>query len=483
MAESIDFYGWFRPAVGDLVTGIEAGRSCAAVDVTLTGRDAGGAQTGTEAATLAFLLAGPGDVVGLQPGAIRRRFPTPGVIDAETTKCAYVEFTDPGLPWRYTPGPNPAPAMRSLRPWLVLLVGTEAELELSGGRVALSESVREQHALAPSARWAHVQTGGGRQIARVLSPRLLEATTDYLAVVVPAFSGGPAFGDAWGATGPATVPAYDVWRFRTGPGGDFRSLARRLRPARVTSEIGRAPVRYPRVPAIAPMSMRGALAPVGSSDTGVPAEIATDLVALRVPPPDPRRRPVLAMPHYGRAWLADPESTSWGATVNRDPRFRGAAGLGLDAGVELQEELVEEVLQQAGALAEAGQRIRELTLGLAAGAALWTRRLPSDPVRRLWVLGPALRRLVTDEGTIDELATAADRPLPEGVFSSAARRVTRNGPARTGHAAPRAFDPRAVLGGANRCAPGDRARTIGIPLDALEADDFAERVRRQLEEG
>jgi hypothetical protein len=481
---TIEFRSWVRPATSGLVTGVEQGRARAATDVTLTAQDATGATTGTDTATLSFLLAGPPDVSGLQPGAVRRRFPAPGTIDAEPTKCPYVELADASLPWRYTPAANPGPGDPPLRPWLVLLVGTDAELQVTGDQVALDATVRGAHPLADSARWAHVQGNDGQQVARLLSARPLAADVDYLAVLVPAFStstSGPPK-DAWTATGTALVPVYDSWRFRTGPAGDFPALARRLQPGAADPGTGRAPLRYPRLANAAPLAVRGALAPLRSTDTDLPAGVAADLAGLVHPPPDPRGRTVVGLPRYGAAWRDDPETTTWGQMLNRDPRHRGVAGLGLNVGVTRQDQLVGEATKRAGALTVAAQRIRELTLGLAASGGLWTRRFPTDPHRRLWLLGPALRRVVTDNGTVAELATAADRALPRGVFSSAVRRILRPGPARTALAARGAADPAAVLAAANRCRDADTVIGVGIPLGTL-APDFIKRVRQAVKAG
>jgi hypothetical protein len=482
MAETITFRGWERPAVGGLVTGVQQGRARAAVQVTLTATDAHGATTGTDSAGLTFLLAGPPDVLGLAPGAVARRYPAPNAVGAETTKCPYVELVDPGLPWRYTPAPNPAPTTRKLRPWMVLLVGTEDELPISGGKVTVAAPVQNDLKLVDSHRWAHVQeTSSGRRIARLLSPRELRANRTYVAVLVPAYTpetkGAPV--DAWGGTDSPTVPVlpvYDSWRFRTGPGGDFPALARRLKPGQADPATGSAPVIYPRVPSAGNLVARGALAPVGSTDAPLPAAVASDMAALASPPPDPRGRTVLGLPRYGAAWHDNPQATTWGATLNGDPRNRGAAGLGLRVGIQQQDALVNEATRRAGALGEAAQRIRHLSLGLAAGSALWRRRLPADPMRRLWVLAPTLRRTVSSSGVVADLATADGRALPRGIFSSAVRRILRPGPARTARAAPGAADPAAVLGAANRCPPPDAPVEAGVPLDDLGAGDFDQRL-------
>src|SRR5437867_1543050 len=116
MATEITFRGWRRPAITSLVTGVEQGRARGQVGVTLQGTDAAGQATGSRSAQLAFLLAGPGDVSGIEPAAFGRRFPPPDATSAETTKCPYLELLDPALPWQHTPEANPAGQGRRLRP-------------------------------------------------------------------------------------------------------------------------------------------------------------------------------------------------------------------------------------------------------------------------------------------------------------------------------------------------------------------------------
>ena len=164
--------------------------------------------------------------------------------------------------------------------------------------------------------------------------------------------------------------------------------------------------------------------------------------------------------------------------LNLDPRHRGTAGLGLEVGIRAQEPLVDEIMGNLGALHEARQRVRHLTLGLAASRSLWQRRVPADPGERLWLLGPALGRLLTPDGSVGDLATADSRTVPRGTFSAAARRVLRAGPgphrdrrgdAGAGRAAGLGQPPAAAADQRDRRHPGHRARAAharpGAPAD------------------
>jgi len=466
--QTLTFLGWTRERITDLVTGTSGGRAVAAASVTLSSTNASGDVVGTHTGTLDFALAGPADVIGLDPRAITRRYPSPGASDHESDRCPHVEFADASLPWRYTPGPKPAAGTGSIHPWLVLVVGSEdSELTLTSDQVTLSPGVQALHPVgtATSAnRWAHVQVdAAGHRIGRVLSGRSLAPSTDYLAVLVPAYraDGQP----SWNGTAAVTVAVYDHWRFRTAvPAGSFEDLAAALQPGDAPADTGRAPLTYPRLPGVAGVEVRGALAPVGSADADLPADVATDLAGLRTPATDEVGRPIVGLPDYGDAWPSPPADATWRSTLNDDPRHRGVAGLGLEIGIERQDELVDAAVQQAGALAEARQKINHLVLGLVASTALWESRLPADPHEQLWLMGPALGRVATQSGTLRALSTAPDRALPAGVWSSAARRVLRSGPSRVAATAADTVAARPTLAAANRVPPAPQASVDGVTL-------------------
>jgi hypothetical protein len=491
--QTLTFVSWVRDEISGLATARAGGRAQASAAVTLMARGSDGGVAGSATRSLAFLLAGPADVTGLAPGAIVRRYPSPGTLDHESDRCPYVELADPALPWRYTPDVTPPSTSASLHPWLVLIVGIEGEdLTLADGRVTIQVSAQGgAHALgAPSAphRFAHVQVdAAGHQTARVLSGRQLQAATDYIAVLVPAYNES---GErSWTGAAPVSVPVYDAWRFRTAlPAGSFEDLAARLRPGDAPTTIGRAPLRYPRLEDAPQIEVLGALVAVSpdgpAQDGPLPPAIEEDLAALQLPARDPEGRPIVALPRYGEAWHANaPSATGWGRRLNRDPRYRGIAGLGLEVGIRFQEDLVADVLANLGALHEARQRVRHAVMGVAASRALWQRRVPDEASSRLWLLGPSLRRLVTTGGTpVADLVSDDSRTIPRGTFSAAARRVLRRGPARTPANAP-VHRPAAVLNAANRPPSPPPARTDGLPLDRTALAEFDRARRRAIEVG
>ncbi len=488
MARMLTFLAWTREGVGDLVTGVEGGHAIAATPVTLTRFDATGEPTGSQTRQLSFRLAGPAEVRGLAPTAIRTRFPTPGTPDADIDRCPQVELADPGLPWRYTPRANPPADSGALAPWLTLVVGVDGdELTELGEQVRLDVALQQDHPLTPDGPvpWAHIQVAtNGRRTTRLLATRPLEPDREYLAALVPTFR--PDGSVAWTGSEPVTVPAYDRWRFTTGvPAGSFRALATRLQPGDAPATTGRAALTYSRLDPVPTVTVRGALGPIGPDDELAP-DIRDDLDTLRTPLADTDGRPVIGLPTYGEAWLHDQQEGTtlprWSRTLNDDVRHRVVAGLGAQLGVAIQEELVEELSAQLGDVGVAGQRLGDLVVGMTVGAGLWRRRLPQDPWRRVWALGPALGRAMTPEGSLADLACAPDRALPAGLFSTAARRVLRPGSTLT-TALREPLDPRDVLAATNRCrepsgAPGDADELTGDGPGQLDA-----RLQRVVETG
>lgn len=396
-----------------------------------------------------FTLMAAADIGGIKPGAIKHVAPAPFVRDAETTKLVHLDLWDADLPWRYTPLPANGDVVH---PWLALLVGTTEELRVDGGSVTLvTDSVLRAHNLEESHRWAHTQEAGGATIARILSPRGtelgapgLEPQREYVAVLVPTFNdaGGwmwtPSGVRQFGARG--SLPAFYSWRFWTAEAGDFETLATALRvPA--ARDVGKAKLHYRRhvpedgVDIDATLEVRGAITSLKQVETvqqDLLAAVTDDLGTL-----NDEVGGTIGLPRHGRPWLPDPDTAAdpgWAHDLNDDPRFRGSTGLGVWMGVKAQEALMDAAVAQAGALREAGQRIGQLALGLLAGGRLWDRRVPTDPHRRLALLGPMTARLpATGGGTVLDRVTSGTSPLVPGQFSSAAQRLLRDRTATTRH--------------------------------------------------
>ena len=199
-------------------------------------------------------------------------------MDAESNLFPALELHQADFPWRYTPAR--ANARERLRPWLVLVVLADDEIEgrrppgKDGSLPAIQASPATLPDLAQSWAWAHVQVSGlaeganaetaaavaerepERVTARLLCPRRLLPRTAYTAFVVPAFERGRRAGlneemdetldalvPAWTAGGgPVWLPVYYEWRFQTGVAGDFEYLVRQLVPTEPAKE---RPLRLP----------------------------------------------------------------------------------------------------------------------------------------------------------------------------------------------------------------------------------------------
>lgn len=471
------FLAWQRSGMSTLAgPTYAAGRMQGELVVTL---DDGVARDGSAA----FLFAGPHDVRSLQAGVIVGRKPAPGTLDAEVTRVAHIELSDPGLPWRYTPFPNAS----GLQPWLVLVVGTTGqEVVVDGATVRILNGALKEHPLARSAGWAHVHQMDGGTIARILSPRRLLEDTSYTAVLVPAIVPGtganppqPAWVDD---TAEVTLPCHDHWSFRTrDDADDFRSIAQRLEPlsaaedqalraagfgsAAVTVRGRQAPV----------LHLGGALSAVDKPpDEALPNDTATEVDAL-ASLSEIRGRWVLGLPRYDEPWAAPNAPVppdGWRRQLRVDPRHRGTAGLGAWAAIAWQERIAEGAAQQAGELAVLAERVRNLSLGLQAARRLWSRRLPKDPMAAFAVVAPMLGRLPVDGGAValDRLAGRTSRLVP-ALFSSGARRLLRPRTALARVAAPGATSlPALIEHAATRCVPSPEPLPGQRELAELMAD-------------
>src|SRR6185312_12608722 len=184
---------------------------------------------------------GPEGVAGLDPRVVIRTDPPAGAGDVQDNYLVSVDLQPVELPWMFTPArPLATPTQSRLRPWIVLVVVEVATSRLTPGEPVpmLSVSADQLPDLADSWGWAHVQLSAepSQQVARLLCPRRLAATTRYRACIVPSFSYDPAaktYSAAWtiGQADDVHLPVYYSWEFGTGVTGDFEDLVRRLGPA------------------------------------------------------------------------------------------------------------------------------------------------------------------------------------------------------------------------------------------------------------
>jgi hypothetical protein len=407
---------------------------------------------------------GPGDVTGIDPEQILRVEPRDLTPDFEPNYFPLIEFDRPEFPWLFTPAT--ADAQGRLRPWLCLVVVREQP------GVTLRPSTRqplpvleirpparpgdELPDLAESHLWAHAQVTGAsraalgtalasqpeRTLSRLVCPRRLRPSTPYLACVVPAFEVGrraglglpvednatlaPAWASGVTAPGDLDLPVYHAWRFRTGVGGDFEELVRRLQPRELPPAVGKRGIDVSEpgfdvsAPAPVVLGLEGALRAVGSTpDEWTDAARVPFQTALRpllnlsweLAAGSTDSDPVLGPPIYG-CWHAGvhtvPQGSApppawpppfWLDALNLDPRHRAVAALGTAVVQTQQEALMASAWAQLGDIQKINQRLRQAQLSRAVNAryhAAVFARLSPDAFFR--IVAPARARLAAEAG-------------------------------------------------------------------------------------
>ena len=444
---------WFLPFVREGVAPTIAGGVRAQAAIALRLESPGRAPRDV---THVVPLAGPGDVLAIEPRQVLRVSPKPGARDAEPDFFPLVEFDAPDLPWAYSPV---LPAAARLLPWITLIVleadqGVRVERGSQGQspwilHIPRDRAQRELPELADAWTWAHAQVAceddgqiagtlasrPDRTLSRLLAPRRLQPNRAYVAAVVPAFRSGRVAGlgespaghpsivtglePAWSPDDiPDRLPAYYTWSFRTGAAGDFEALAQRLRAVQLdpkaettalhlslpngdTSHVvdWEAPLR---VPGSAPAKPRRP-----------PAALNEIRKALK-PSVNP---PVLGPSYFGLPWSGErtlTPLTSWAPELNLTPMLRAAAGLGADVVRAEQDDLVAAAQAQLDAFKQEQREGRRRQLA-AAFVNRVTRRIANAPqAERARVIAPLAARAQTDRANV-------------GLYTAAGRRVARKG--------------------------------------------------------
>jgi hypothetical protein len=418
-------------------------------------------------------LRGPGDVIGFDSGWVRRSWPAAGADNAEPNYFALVEFSEPDLPWRYTPDATDGDR---LLPWLCVIVAEESEISenvpSSSTRplAAVTVSGSALPDLSQSWAWAHAQVLGApdapatdftpqviqtlltqnptRVSARLLCPRQLHPLTNYQAFVVPTFERGRLAGLGQANTGVdrltaawqpgqsvATLPVYFAWRFQTAEPGDFGALVAKLQPVRDLPEtVWRRDIAIS-PPGIDPpnwevVKLESALVPLGASipawDT-IDAHGFTTALVARTNAENTKLEP----PLYGR-WLAaaDVLSTSptarppWFHQLNADPRARIGAGLGTTIVQNEQQELLAGAWAQVEGIRAANERLRLAQLARELALRIYARHFAAvSGDAFLQVSAPLHARVRAGPTTVRAQLTAS--PIASGALAPVFRRIAR----------------------------------------------------------
>ncbi|MGW2050942.1 hypothetical protein ACWCPF_38135 [Streptomyces sp. NPDC001858] len=405
-------------------------------------------------------LYGPGDVRSLDVRQIVRRYPLPGTPDAETTRFPMVEFDRTDLPWLFTP--LAAAPGGELRPWLALVCVPvrSARPQREAGRPlpVLRVSGRELPDPDHLHLWAHAQTIVGHEdddrtsVSRLLAPRRLLPHTAYAACLVPSFEAGRRAGHnetggdlspAWKAD-PAVesdLPVYHSWTFSTGEAGDFESLVDRLR-CRSVDGAGRRPMDISRPrpqdpgPGQLVQKVESALCsphldprepwPVDAPSSQWRTSLAASLVGLHSDDSD--EDPEVAPPLYGgfhaladKALLGSP---GWLGTLNLDPRWRVAAGLGTRSAQREQEQLMASAWTQLAGAREVNRFLDLARLAKLVGARLHERHVqPLSTDEFLHLVAPLRSRSLVGAATLAHTVHASS--LPNAMATTTFRRAVR----------------------------------------------------------
>ncbi len=444
-------------------------------------------------------LFGPSDVVGIDTRLVLRTDPKPNATSFEPNYLALIDFDPPDFPWMFTPAKA---TVQRLRPWLVLVVFDRARVRpprMTTGaplpRVTIPQAQADQELpdLDESWMWAHVQAASkaateaqleaellqepNNNVSRLLSPRRLQPSRDYIACLVPAFEVGRRRGlglaltdaadaplqlhPAWQRpfAGDVELPVYFHWEFSTGPAGDFETLARRIKtPGAVARDTSMTPAERTaltqRLQTLGTVEMsvdadrllttnalpitqryEGALTSVSyASPPSAPGEVPGKLQTIVNAPQtqltasiSPERAPTVAPPIYG-AWHArkhvvDATAGRWLNDLNRDPRFRAAAGKGTEVVRVNQEVFMDACWGQIGEVLRTERVLARAALAKEVQRALHTKlkKLPDD--RFFTVAGPAASRirLAAEETVLARIRTTS---VPNAIADPGLRRLT-----------------------------------------------------------
>jgi hypothetical protein len=455
------------------------GRATLPVELTLKTVAVPGAAATAPAIRRDVSILGPADVAAIKAEATVRTRPPDGAPAATPGELAYVEFYEEDFPWRYTPA---APVQSRLRAWIALLVLTAEEFSVRERPGELAVLTPGPRAVLPPVTetwaWAHAQLSRvvaaagdvhdeierspDSSLSRVLCPRRLLPETAYHAFLVPAFEAGrlvglgrdpsqtPAQRPAWGTPvhdADRDLPVYLRFSFTTSAGGDFETLARRIRAEQAGERFGKRPldVSDPGFGMTerpgATVDLEGALAPPDFEQTRATPDptLGSEVQAL-VDATENRRLatgvgddPLVVPPIHGR-WhrgvprVADVPAGDWLAELNLDLRQRAAAGLGADIVRARQEEFVQRAWEQVGAVEAANQRLREAELARGAADTLMRKHIAqSGAPDRLLVLTSATHAgLPIGAGATVSIRGAIDASaVPAAAESAAFRRITR----------------------------------------------------------
>ena len=291
--------------------------------------------------------------------------------------------------------------------------------------------------------------------SRLLSPRKLDPNCGYTAFLVPAFEVGrkAGLGETVADTDDGTMrswqgaadefPIYFEWRFRTGVDGDFESLVRALVPRDMDPRVGIRDLDIAQPgfgvatatnPPDGLVGLEGALLAPTTVREGLARRQrlrAAGRAVLNAPAgaarPSGAADPLVAPPIYG-CWHAQVDQVSaasgaggWVNTLNLDPRYRAAAGIGARVIRANQERYVRIAWEQIGDVIKANQKIRLAQLATKAASAAYAKSLAPLPQDRAVALAsPVFTKVLGSPTTLAAMVRSSSLAARRG-FACAAQ--------------------------------------------------------------
>lgn len=285
------FLPWLRQGIANSITTADKNdavklRASVKISVTVAGTKTDGSAIAPTPVEQQIILYGPGDITGIDAGAIVKTEPRNWITNFESNYLPYIDFYEEDFPWRYTPA---AHNTNRLRPWIMLVVLKEDEFDegaktkkapLPWFRLKEGKSTAD---IFPDPQelwaWAHVHVNADLSdnaapntaapsdvtnlisgiidqapdlaYSRILCPRRLEANAGYHAFLIPVFESGRLAGlgrtidpglmataCGWDNDANTEFPYYHRWYFRTGNVGDFEYLVNLLQPKLADKTVG-----------------------------------------------------------------------------------------------------------------------------------------------------------------------------------------------------------------------------------------------------
>lgn len=483
------FLPWLRQGLANSIKEAETSghKVRASIDVDVVVGTDTSIPAGDRTLTSNINLIGPGDIIGVHGKAIVRTQPLDWITDFETNYFPFVEFYEENFPWKYTPAKA---AGDKLTPWITLVVLKEGEFSedksIQGPLpvIEVNNPAKSFPRFDQLSAWCHVHVNDDltpsegtfkdklenmiaanpdQASSRILCPRQLEPNTEYHAFLVPTFESGRKAGLArevpgslnamacsWIDNDDFLYPYYFRYYFRTGEGGDFETLVRRLVPRPVDDRVGtrdmdvqKPGVGIPGITSHPELLLGGALKAPQTEFSNwpdpYPDNFQTALqervnLAEKYKTSQPDADPIITPPLYAR-WhalqttLNLPSSkgdVNWVHELNLDPRSRVPAGLGTNVVRKNQEKYMNSAWEQVGEILAANRFINFVIFAKEAVAAFYENQVKTLNSNKLLAFTSKFHpRILKNGSTV--FKQVRDSKIPSVVMSPVFTKITRPG--------------------------------------------------------